>query len=699
MDTLSRPADQPRKKIRKGTRSCWECKHRKVRCIFNSEGDTKCKECFIRGISCRSQDLPEPENPRESDRVGLNERLTRVESHLESISPRLAEILQRLETFGTDGRHSQLTVRLKNERESPPARQETAPVLELFKDESLGFQKSGTEIPKRTTYSTTSPDWQNLREELMALLPSPETIERISEGSAGWWIGRSILFQDSDTSLLPIPLEVLWESHPAVIGKVILWIALALQQLPLGYDASSLELPEPPKVLAEIIIATVTKRVCSDDSVVTCIDGIECLVVQATIFGNNGKLRSAWLSHRRAIDIAQLIGIHHGVTNQAATAAFRRRATFIWRYILTMDRQISLILGVNGSVTNMTIDSHQSDPTDLKEDPARNGTALWPMTRIAGAIIERNQTFTKVTPAMVEMTMSIDSEFEGLNMPAMISPSTHDAYGEDKDRERALITVSNQYWMAWYQLKASLFLPLLLESGAGSLYASHRRTCLDACRNQITCYHSLRVLCGKGYYNRIEDFQAFTAAMTIIINAVGPYGSQDSSPSDWELIYGVTTTFEFLSKDTPADDVANQCWRVLSTLIAVAMGKDFPQFAIPNEGDIKNEQDLPSRIKLDLPFFGAVFLERRTWGSIADRPRGQNEDQVSHSPSANTPSWMGTTLNSEGAPSLDADTMQPLTPSFDSTSGYWAVDTEFTFEAPFLADFEINWSSCDFGLS
>lgn len=105
-----------------------------MRCHFSSDADRSCRECLARGFSCRSQELPEPENPRESDRLALNERMARVESHLETIAPQIAAILQRLEHSG-DARHS-LPIRFKS---STPAvtPQETAPVLGLFEDETV----------------------------------------------------------------------------------------------------------------------------------------------------------------------------------------------------------------------------------------------------------------------------------------------------------------------------------------------------------------------------------------------------------------------------------------------------------------------------------------------------------------------------------------------------------------------------------
>lgn len=48
-----------RRKVRKGTRSCWECKRRKIRCIFASSEDVTCIGCQRRRAPCVSQELPE----------------------------------------------------------------------------------------------------------------------------------------------------------------------------------------------------------------------------------------------------------------------------------------------------------------------------------------------------------------------------------------------------------------------------------------------------------------------------------------------------------------------------------------------------------------------------------------------------------------------------------------------------------------
>jgi hypothetical protein len=45
-----------RRKVRKGTRSCWECRRRKVKCIFTMPQDTKCTVCTRRHTTCIGQE-------------------------------------------------------------------------------------------------------------------------------------------------------------------------------------------------------------------------------------------------------------------------------------------------------------------------------------------------------------------------------------------------------------------------------------------------------------------------------------------------------------------------------------------------------------------------------------------------------------------------------------------------------------------
>lgn len=71
-----------RRQIRKGTQSCWECKRRKVRCIFVLN-HTTCNHCRRRGTTCIGQEYPN--KPVSSNDDQIESRLTRIEDILERL--------------------------------------------------------------------------------------------------------------------------------------------------------------------------------------------------------------------------------------------------------------------------------------------------------------------------------------------------------------------------------------------------------------------------------------------------------------------------------------------------------------------------------------------------------------------------------------------------------------------------------------
>lgn len=83
-ESSSPEPETKRRKLRKGTTSCWDCKKRKVKCTFDSTSELVCIACRRRGAPCLGQDHPEEEFQSyvESNRDPLAERLERVESLL-----------------------------------------------------------------------------------------------------------------------------------------------------------------------------------------------------------------------------------------------------------------------------------------------------------------------------------------------------------------------------------------------------------------------------------------------------------------------------------------------------------------------------------------------------------------------------------------------------------------------------------------
>lgn len=74
-----------RRKTRKGTRSCWECKHRKIRCIFTAPEDAVCASCARRCKECVSQEFPDQTTPERSSRL-VGDRFQRMEAMIATLA-------------------------------------------------------------------------------------------------------------------------------------------------------------------------------------------------------------------------------------------------------------------------------------------------------------------------------------------------------------------------------------------------------------------------------------------------------------------------------------------------------------------------------------------------------------------------------------------------------------------------------------
>ncbi len=70
-----------RRKVRKGTRSCWECKRRKIKCEFLLASDPVCVKCQRRGTSCIGQAYHyDPSRRFDGKGARVDERIVRVEA-------------------------------------------------------------------------------------------------------------------------------------------------------------------------------------------------------------------------------------------------------------------------------------------------------------------------------------------------------------------------------------------------------------------------------------------------------------------------------------------------------------------------------------------------------------------------------------------------------------------------------------------
>lgn len=84
LTTRSRPTEMPKesvRRVRKGTRSCQECRHRKVKCEW--AGDDTCTNCVARSRTCIAQGPASPTS--EAAQLSSRDRIRQLEDHVGSL--------------------------------------------------------------------------------------------------------------------------------------------------------------------------------------------------------------------------------------------------------------------------------------------------------------------------------------------------------------------------------------------------------------------------------------------------------------------------------------------------------------------------------------------------------------------------------------------------------------------------------------
>lgn len=106
-----------------------------------------------------------------------------------------------------------------------------------------------------------------------------------------------------------------------------------MQQLDPEFDTSQLRIYPTVEARMEKCVNVVQALITSDDELVSTITGLECLLLQGIFHINAGNPRRAWLTFRRSISIAQLMGIHKRET----TVPGGRE---MWQQIIQGDRYL-----------------------------------------------------------------------------------------------------------------------------------------------------------------------------------------------------------------------------------------------------------------------------------------------------------------------------------------------------------------------
>lgn len=529
-----RGPEHKRRKVRKGTQSCWECKRRKIRCTFAAPSNRVCDGCRRRGSSCVSQEFPdEPSTAKQ-----VEDRLGRVEELLERLTPKDIDSGGLPATPPIDLSQKIHTNFNSLPKEKP--REPGTPNTTIAAESSLRGNLSHSDLSRRLVAA-----WPS-QKDLDAMLDLPDNVSELL-GSAAYTLYSDALGLDAPSSrdILQVPLL---DSHPVLIARKSLLLALYIQGVQKVSPLSNISFSDAScDSTMSRLVETIHNLVTCNDDLAGCLEGIECLVIESLYHNNGGNLRRAWLAARRAMLLAQLMGLHRGVELASvpkitqSDARIRIDPSSMWFRLIQIDRYLSLMLGF---------------PLWHLEDTFADQKALescMPLERMqrlqcvaSGRIIRHIQAGIDDLASAHEIDTLLH-EASALMPPKWWLPL--DA-GAATETSRETVRIMNV--LPHHYLLLRLHLPYLLRSSADSKYDYSKITAVNASREIVSLFVSVRAHRSTTAYCRGTDFLAFIASTTLCIAHLEAQRYRQMSNTD-QTETGCHTVFRFLGHQRLAD--------------------------------------------------------------------------------------------------------------------------------------------------
>ncbi|KAI0099746.1 hypothetical protein GGR51DRAFT_576176 [Nemania sp. FL0031] len=500
MDTTTK------RKIRKGTSSCWECKRRKVRCVFRVTSDAVCIGCRRRGSSCVSQEFSDQELPE--NRVShQGDRIANLEAVVQDLVKSVTAGSMTATPCNFPSNHQ--TRQNQTDSQSSPHRVQSL----------LHLNNPGVHQPNK---------YIQLSRTLFEALPPQEDIELIWRAGNRTSVHLVHHFQMSPEDNERASVEELQHkllrrpgpnAHPVLIARYMLLLAKFMQYLSPQCFETLNELSLPPRALMQRLAHTANSLAIDNEELLGTIEGLECVIIEGTFQANIGNIRRAWLAFRRALSIAQLMGIHRAndssPLNCVDSSSARVNCQTMWFRIVYVDRFLSLMLGLpTGS-----LDRGLASKANLAKE-----TPLGQLSRVHCAVAAQISERNDGDSTDYEITQKIDEQLQKAanSLPGKWWLTPNLAGTDEKSVFQETLRIVEQIYH--YNLLNQLYLPSMLEFNHGSAdtdardrhsYAKH--TCVNSSREVLSRFNALRSFSGIAFCCRSIDFLGLMAAITLLL--------------------------------------------------------------------------------------------------------------------------------------------------------------------------------------
>ncbi|KAJ5909814.1 hypothetical protein N7504_004457 [Penicillium tannophilum] len=620
-------SETKRRKIRKGTKSCWECKQRKMRCVYadpSSPADAGaiCIGCQRRGLKCVSQEfefVDGRENAGNLEKKGHHkngkdkDRVARVEALVE-------QLIRKVDRHGEVGEPATSAFPTPPDRGIPTGAsidQEPSRFLSLSKPSD---DNGPAQAPGR---------YEKLSQRLHESLPSRRVIEMIYNTRRR----SDIIFSEvlnapyaileqsglkSPDSLLEVPSP---SSHPVLIARHMLYFATFLQHLDPDSLGAINGLPESLPTLMERLAGTAISLVTTKDEFFGSIEGLECVMIESMYYHNGGSLRRAWIANRRAMAIAQMMNLHQSPTRakyKVLDHKTKAHPHFMWFRIVSLDRNLCLMLGL----TQGSFDQSMATGTAFRDDTPMGRLERMHCT-LASRILERNESDPYANDFILTQNLDLELQKAGRSMPSKwwLMPNLDSVTDDPLALFLDMGRLFNQLYH--YNLLNQLHLPYMLRSSLERRYEYSKMTCVNASREMLSRFIMFRGYTRNKFCCRTVDFFALMAAITLLLAHLDSHRFSQTSNllahqylSDRAMIEQAQVNMEQISR-VNEDTLSAQSADLLHKLLAIdsetvdGVSTESVSVQTPESAALKSSENANGVVRVQIPYFGIVKIAPR----------------------------------------------------------------------------------------
>ncbi|KAF4985239.1 hypothetical protein FDECE_16709 [Fusarium decemcellulare] len=363
------------------------------------------------------------------------------------------------------------------------------------------------------------PETRTVLHHLLAAFPSNEDTKVLLRASSRPSLYTDLVNTQLHSRLTPESLAAPYPTpefpssniHPIILARLMLMLAITLQ-IPQGGEFVGLS--EPKGILMRRLVTAATTWVTTKEEMHGTVEGLICILLEGVFETNTGNLRRAWAVYRRAMTVAQLMGLHRSPKPPLTRIDPNLDANpgFLWFRIVYMDRYLSLLLGLPQG----TSDKSMGDMSALQHEPPL-GQFERLLTVIASRILERNE--NPFDRSDIATTMSIDSELLRLSksMPSSFWRAAEFQHHIPGSPDALLETLRLAAQVYYYGLLIQLHLPYMMRGGDRAEHQYSKMTCVNASRETMTRFIAHRNFNPMSSCSRPVDFFALLAAMSLLL--------------------------------------------------------------------------------------------------------------------------------------------------------------------------------------